>query len=147
MRALEKSLPLKLLKARELVMRRFRPHLLAAKITDQQWRVLRALAEFSELDAGKLSRMVVLKMPSLSRIMTDLERRGLVEKSISETDRRLVNLRITDKGRALFKATSKISETHYQHIQDALGEAEYHDLMARLDHLLEALQPLDDELD
>ncbi len=145
MRALEKSLPLKLLKARELVMRQFRPHLLAAKITDQQWRVLRALAEFSELDAGELSRMIVIKMPSLSRIMSDLERRGLVEKSISKTDRRLVNLKITDEGRALFAAISKISETHYRHIEKALGKADYRDLMARLDHLLIVLQSTEGE--
>ncbi len=143
MRALNQSLPLKLLKARELVMARFRPHLHARGITDQQWRVLRALAEYSELDAGRLARLVVLKMPSLSRIMTDLERRGLVEKRVSESDRRLVDLRITDKGRAIFGDMADLSETHYREIETTLGKADYKALMAQLDHLLVALQPPD----
>jgi homoprotocatechuate degradation regulator HpaR len=143
MRALDQSLPLKLLKARELVMERFRPHLHARGITDQQWRVLRALAEYSELDAGRLARLVVIKMPSLSRIMNDLERRGLVEKHASQADRRLVNLRITDEGRGVFAEMSILSETHYSGIEKVLGEADYKALLAQLDHLLVVLQPPD----
>ncbi len=143
MRALDQSLPLKLLKARELVMERFRPHLHARGITDQQWRVLRALAEYSELDAGKLARLVVIKMPSLSRIMNDLERRELVEKHASQADRRLVNLKITDKGRAIFADMGDLSETHYSGIEKALGKADYRALMAQLDRLLTKLQPPD----
>ncbi len=143
MRALDQSLPLKLLKARELVMARFRPHLLARGVTDQQWRVLRALAEYSELDAGKLARLVVIKMPSLSRIMNDLERRGLVEKHASEADRRLVNLRITARGQAIFADMADLSETYYSGIEKALGEADYKALLAQLDHLLVVLQPPD----
>ena len=45
MRTFSQSLPMALLRAREAVMRRFRPGLRCHGVTEQQWRVLRALAE------------------------------------------------------------------------------------------------------
>ena len=41
----QRSLPMALLRARELLMERFRPMLSAHGVTEQQWRVLRVLHE------------------------------------------------------------------------------------------------------
>ena len=43
MRPFERSMPMQLMLAREAVMQRFRPHLNAQGLTDQQWRIIRAL--------------------------------------------------------------------------------------------------------
>ena len=43
LRDFEQSLPMELLKAREAAMARFRPMLRSHGLTEQQWRVLRAL--------------------------------------------------------------------------------------------------------
>jgi len=139
MRALDRSLPLKLLRAREAVMDRFRPHLHANGFTEQQWRVIRALVEVDTIDAGALAEAVCLRMPSLSRILADLEARGLLRKLRSKADRRLVNVEITEEGRALFTRMSEASERIYQSIQDRLGDAEYKDLMLRLDGFIARL--------
>lgn len=139
MRALDRSLPLKLLRAREAVMDRFRPHLHANGFTEQQWRVIRALVEVETIDAGALAEAVCLRMPSLSRILADLEARGLLRKLRSKADRRLVNVEITEEGRALFARMSEASERIYQSIQDRLGDEEYKDLMLRLDGFIARL--------
>lgn len=139
MRALDESLPLKLLRAREAVMDRFRPHLHANGFTEQQWRVIRALIEVETIDAGALAEAVCLRMPSLSRILADLEARGLLRKVRSDTDRRLVNVEITGRGRALFTRMSADSERIYQEIQDRLGDADYKALMRRLDIVITRL--------
>ena len=139
MRALDRSLPLKLLRAREAVMDRFRPHLHANGFTEQQWRVIRALVEVETIDAGALAEAVCLRMPSLSRILADLEARGLLRKLRSKADRRLVNVEITEEGRALFARMSEASERIYQSIQDRLGDDEYKDLMLRLDGFIARL--------
>ena len=139
MRALDESLPLKLLRAREAVMERFRPHLHANGFTEQQWRVIRALIEVETIDAGALAEAVCLRMPSLSRILADLEARGLVRKLRSETDRRLVNVEITGEGRALFTRMSADSERIYQEIQDRLGDTDYMALMRKLDKVIARL--------
>ena len=44
MREFSRSLPMSLLRAREAVMRQFRPSLREHGLTEQQWRILRALA-------------------------------------------------------------------------------------------------------
>jgi hypothetical protein len=44
MREFSRSLPMALLRAREAVMRQFRPSLRQHGLTEQQWRILRALA-------------------------------------------------------------------------------------------------------
>jgi homoprotocatechuate degradation regulator HpaR len=140
MRPLDQSLPLKLLKAREAVMERFRPHLHAYGVTEQQWRVLRALAEHGELDAGKLARLVTLKMPSVSRILNDLEERALIVKSRSETDKRLVNVSISVEGANLFENMAKGSQELYVGIESVIGKEAYFLLMHQLDNLLIALK-------
>ena len=139
MRALDESLPLKLLRAREAVMDRFRPHLHANGFTEQQWRVIRALIEVETIDAGALAEAVCLRMPSLSRILADLEARALLRKVRSDADRRLVNVEITGEGRALFTRMSADSERIYQEIQDRLGDADYKALMRRLDIVITRL--------
>ena len=135
MRPLHRSLPLKLLQAREAVMDEFRPNLNAHGVTDQQWRVLRALAEHKRMDAGELSRLIALRMPSLSRIMADMEGRGLVVKHRSDKDRRLVDLEITAAGLELFRAMSETSEKIYRTMEKRIGRDTYARLMATLDEL------------
>ena len=51
-----RALPIALLEAREAVMSRFRPMLATHDITEQQWRVLRVLAEAGPLEATELAR-------------------------------------------------------------------------------------------
>ncbi len=139
MRPLDNSLPLKLLKAREAVMDRFRPHLNASGVTEQQWRVLRALSEHIELDAGALAQLICIRMPSLSRILRDLEAMGYLIKERSHADGRLVNAQITPEGRRFFHQASGHSEDLYDSIEDTLGADTYERLMHDLDSLITAL--------
>ena len=59
MRPFERSLPMQLMRAREIVMARFRPHLNAHGVTDQQWRIIRALNETDGLEIADLGRAVL----------------------------------------------------------------------------------------
>ena len=51
LRDFQHSLPMELLKAREAAMARFRPMLRSHGLTEQQWRVIRALAAYQKIDA------------------------------------------------------------------------------------------------
>lgn len=144
MRPLEKSLPLKLLMAREAVMDRFRPHLHAHDITEQQWRVLRALAEFGEIDVGTLSSRIAILMPSLSRMLPDMEDRGLVRRRKHATDARTVIVTLAPRGRTLFDAMSAHSEVIYREFERAVGRHALNALMASLNHLIATIETLPD---
>ena len=141
MRPLARSLPLKLLRAREVVMDRFRPHLAAHNVTEQQCRVLRALAEVGERDATSLADTTCLLPPSLSRILHDLEARGLLERRRPDGDRRTSLISLSRAGRTLFDTMSKRSEAIYRDLETRLAEAGCSDILAHLDRLIGALAP------
>src|SRR6202051_4457534 len=73
MREFSRSLPMSLLRAREAVMRQFRPSLRNHGLTEQQWRILRALTAVDAIEVTELARVAFLLGPSLSRILRDLE--------------------------------------------------------------------------
>src|SRR5579872_2236199 len=88
MRAFADSLPMSLLRTREAVMRRFRPGLRAHGVTEQQWRILRALAGQEPLEVKALAARTCLLAPSVSRILPDLEARDLIVRRPVATDLR-----------------------------------------------------------
>lgn len=144
MRKLDQSLPLRLLKAREAVMECFRPHLKANGLTEQQWRVLRALAEVEEIDIGALSEWIALLMPSLSRILPGLEKAGLITRRRAPRDGRVVILSLTPAGRALFETMSRESERIYLEMERRLGSFAIGEIMRELDRLIRALDAAKD---
>lgn len=139
MRPLAQSLPLKLLRARELVMERFRPHLAAHDVTEQQWRVLRTLAEMGEIDATTLAETACLLPPSLSRMLQDLEARALISRRRPQGDRRTTLICLSAQGRALFDTMSKRSEAIYRDLESDLAAAGCAGILAELDRLITAL--------
>ena len=72
-RSFDQSLPMQLLKAREAAMSRFRPMLRDHGLTEQRWRVIRAIHEHNKIDASELAAKSFLLSPSLTRILKYLE--------------------------------------------------------------------------
>eukprot|EP01035_Chromulina_nebulosa_P063097 gene63098-biopygen46023 len=60
MRDFSRSLPMALLRARESVMRHFRPSLRAFGLTEQQWRILRALSSHGEIEVTEPAEVAFL---------------------------------------------------------------------------------------
>ena len=104
------SLPMLLLRGREAVMRYFRPSLLEHDVTEQQWRVLRALTTVDEMEVMMLADATYLLPPSMSRILKDLQRRGLVTRRSDRNDLRRNLVAITPKGNDLISTLSPRSE-------------------------------------
>lgn len=123
------SLPIALLRAREAVMARFRPMLAGHGLTEQQWRVLRALAEYEELEVSQLAEKAVILGPSLSRILRSFETQGLVGKRRDGADRRRFWLRLTDDGRAMIALVQPDSIAIYSEIETLLGAADMRKLV------------------
>ena len=135
MRDFSQSLPMVLMRSREAVMNRFRPVLRRHGVTEQQWRVLRALSELAEIEAGELARRCCILGPSLSRILANLAARGLIERRTREDDQRYALIVLSAEGRALIARVAPHSEARYAEIERAIG----HDSLNRLHALLEEL--------
>lgn len=95
------SLPVRLMRAREAVMARIRPVLRVHGVTEQQWRVLCTVRDLQETEITALAERVFLLPPSLSRILRDLEARGLMLRRPSVQDQRRVLVSVTAEGEAL----------------------------------------------
>ena len=140
LRNFSRSLPMVLLRARETVMERFRPNLRAHNLTDQQWRILRALFDQGKKDLGELSNMCCILKPSITRIIRSMEERSLLKRSVDNYDQRRTIVSITTIGRDLISVVGPNSEAIYQDIASALGANELEDLYSRLDTLMSRLK-------
>jgi len=150
MRDFSRSLPMSLLRAREAVMRHFRPSLRHHGLTEQQWRILRALAAIDTIEVTELARMAFLLGPSLSRILRDLETRGLIERRAVETDQRRSMVSISPKGVKLMASVAPTSEAIYASITKRYGArklAELQDMLGELEASLSGLGTADDSRD
>jgi homoprotocatechuate degradation regulator HpaR len=116
-----RSLPMLLLWAREAVMYRFRPAIATHGLTEQQWRVIRALAEVEALEIHALGKSCCIHPASLSRILPNLSRLGLVTRRANTADQRRVIVSITPKGRALLAKTSPVSGRVYAQLAHDIG--------------------------
>ena len=116
------SLPMELMKAREAAMARFRPLLRDNGLTEQQWRVIRALAEFGPIDAGELAKESFLLAPSLTRILQFLENEKILRRTPDASDQRKSVVSLTTRGQALFQRIAPASEQLYAQIEAAFGK-------------------------
>lgn len=96
-----------LLAAREAVMAPLRVHLRGAGLTDQQWRILRVLADAEFLDAKGIAERALLYPPSVTRIVKELIERNLITRSADPNDGRRSVISITHFGRELVVNTSR----------------------------------------
>ncbi|MGE0141082.1 MAG: homoprotocatechuate degradation operon regulator HpaR [Ilumatobacteraceae bacterium] len=142
LRQFSRSLPMALMRAREAVMAEFRPILAAHDVTEQQWRVVRALVDEPDgLGIGELAERTCLLGPSLSRILASLEARGLVSRSSVDHDGRRAVITATRAGLRLFETVSPLSESAYEQLEQRFGAAELdqlHDLLDRLSSMARA---------
>jgi homoprotocatechuate degradation regulator HpaR len=145
MREFSRSLPMSLLRAREAVMRQFRPSLRNHGLTEQQWRILRALTAVEAIEVTELARMAFLLGPSLSRILRDLEARQLVERKTAEVDQRRAMVSISAKGLKLIEAVAPTSEAIYAEITRRFGARRLSELQEMLAVLESSLADLGSE--
>jgi homoprotocatechuate degradation regulator HpaR len=134
-RPFSRSLPMALLRAREAAMRQFRPSLHAHDLTEQQWRVLRALGSLEVVDATQLAALTFLLAPSLTRILRDLEARKLIRRRANPKDRRAALISLNVKGLDLIRTVGAESERIYHEIETHIGAERLAQLMRLLDEV------------
>ncbi|MBF6328035.1 MarR family winged helix-turn-helix transcriptional regulator [Nocardia transvalensis] len=79
----------------------YRPKLEALGLTYPQYLVMLVLWEQDERNVGELSAALALDSGTLSPLLKRLEAAGLVERHRSAADERRVEIRLTERGRAL----------------------------------------------
>lgn len=138
-----RNLPLLLLQARERVMGRFRPILNAHGVTEQQWRVVRALNEHGPLEPRQIGEMCCISSPSMAGMLSRMEDMKLVDRKRMEQDQRRVLVSLTAKGKAMVEQITPLSEQTYRELEGVLGQDFVSTLYEQLDRLLAVLEPME----
>jgi homoprotocatechuate degradation regulator HpaR len=145
MRTFSESLPMALLRTREAVMCLFRPGLRSRGVTEQQWRILRALAHSGPMEVTELAEATFLLGPSLSRILPDMEKRQLVSRKQVDSDLRRSVVSLDPKGLRLISVHAPDSERIYAQIAERFGPERVTQLFTLLQELQDSLQDISSE--
>jgi MarR family 2-MHQ and catechol resistance regulon transcriptional repressor len=76
---------------------------LPGNITFAQFAVLEALSSLGSMTQKDIAIKILRSSASVTSVVDNLERRGLVRRRRSREDRRLVRVNLTDEGRSLMK--------------------------------------------
>ncbi|MFN8221613.1 MAG: MarR family transcriptional regulator [Gaiellales bacterium] len=119
--------------ALEALVASFRPLLTAAGVTEQQWRVLRALQE-GPASQVELARTCVMHEASLTGVLSRMEHEGLIERRRARVDRRRVLVAASSRGAALVDQLAPAIRQRYEGLAATVG----HDTLADLTGAAEA---------
>ncbi len=70
-----------------------------AGIDRPRWRVLASLSDYDKMTIGELARKVLMKQPTLTKVLDKMEEEKLVKRRHSKEDRRAIKIAITKKGK------------------------------------------------
>jgi homoprotocatechuate degradation regulator HpaR len=134
-----RNLPLLLLQARERVIARFRPILNAHGITEQQWRIVRALIDTGPLEPREIGELCQISSPSLAGVLSRMEDLGYVTRKRLDHDQRRVRVSLTARSRGLSARMAPQIETTYRDIETVIGMDFSASFYQALDQLIGAL--------
>lgn len=94
-------------------------------ISVAEWRVLAHLSQQEAVSVREIHRRVGMDKPKVSRAATRLEAAGFITKVVNASDRRLVELSLTGKGKELIETLAPIASDYQERLMASLGnEAE-----------------------
>jgi homoprotocatechuate degradation regulator HpaR len=134
-------LPLLMLQARERVISYFRPLLHAHDVTEQQWRVIRALSDAEPLEPHEISELSGLSSPSLAGVLSRMEEVNLVSRKRVTQDQRRVKVSLTPYSRAMAAKMAPQIDAVYARVEELLGKHYCDRLYSGLDAVLNRLPP------
>jgi len=116
-------------------MSHFRPILADHDVTEQQWRVIRALSEAGTLDATEVAEKAFILAPSLTRMLRSLEERGFITRHKDKDDGRRVLLTLAPAGQAIIDEVMPDSRRVYADIDARFGKKRIEALIDMLEEL------------
>lgn len=90
-------------------------------LTIPEWRVLAHLAQSDQVSVREIHARVDMDKSKVSRAAARLEAQGLIEKRENAEDRRLLDMRLTEKGRDLIARIVPIADAYQAQVIAQMG--------------------------
>jgi len=116
----------------------------AAELTLTQVRALRRLAKEPK-SLGQLGEELALTPPSVTHLVDRLEKRGLIERSRLDSDRRKITAILTDEGRKLVSAVPVLEGTAIRAAVDRISAADRTRITAAFRDFSAAVRQVEEE--
>lgn len=100
-----------------------------------EWRIMAVLGEYPGSSADEISVKTQIEKSILSRSVNRLLKRKLIEREISDTDRRRSHIKLSETGRAVYEEIVPLSYAYERALLNCFSEAEqaqFSDLIDRL---------------
>ncbi len=91
-------------------------------ITTAEWRVMMSLHEY--MPGHEITGRWAMDKMAVNRAIASLVRRGLATKQRNKKDRRVVDLRLTKKGQALYGRLLPVAHDRYRKLMAGIGKAD-----------------------
>ncbi len=137
-RMTQRNLPQLFLQARDHLMSHFRPILNHFGLTEQQWRVLRALNANGSLESHALCTHCQMHSASMAGVLARMQALGLIERKRIAADQRRVLVCLSAQGESLIGEMTPLIELQYQQIEQAFGEPMVNELFRALEAFVSA---------
>jgi len=133
---LEESVTYLIFRINNTLTNNFRNDLGPVKISNQEWSVLSSLkSRGGRSTISELAKCTTIKQPVISRIITEMQENGLVQKSQNRNDLRITEVKLLSKGNKLFNSILPVSERHREIALAGVDETE-------LEHLRQTLKKI-----
>jgi DNA-binding MarR family transcriptional regulator len=111
-----------------------------AGLSMPQFILLRALRH-GPLPAGQLAQRFGVSRPTITRTVDGLVKKGLVERKVDESDRRVAMITLTASGQALHERTEQAAEDYLATLLEQLPPARLDNLRTAVVDLIQILEP------
>ncbi len=102
-----------------------------------QLRILRLLTEHGTITQKELLEVLTLKSGSVSEMVGKLETQGFITKERSDTDKRKINITLTDEGRTFLAEKTELMQKQEEVLFDSLTAGQREILKELLSTLLQ----------
>ncbi|MCE8507789.1 MarR family transcriptional regulator [Ruegeria pomeroyi] len=117
----------------------FHDHIRAQGLRVPEWRVLACLVDNDAMMITRLAKLSLMEQSRMTRIVDQMDARGLVTRVADDKDKRRVRVRLTDAGRALAESLVTDARTHEARLLSALADTDAARIKGVLRTLLDVL--------
>jgi DNA-binding MarR family transcriptional regulator len=136
----KKSIGCKIRQLNNLMTPRAEARFVDQELTFSHWLALMALRDGIADTCAGLSRHMNYDSGAITRLVDQLEERGLVVRTRSTSDRRVVKLALTEKGRAMWKKLTPPVVDYWNDLLNGFSHAEAAALLDLLTRLLARME-------
>ncbi|MDL2294151.1 MarR family transcriptional regulator [Ruminococcaceae bacterium OttesenSCG-928-D13] len=139
---LDECINFSLTRAQNSVFNYFKNKLSPLDVTPVQYAVLKCLWDNGDQLPTQISQAICLESSTVTGILSRMEKKDLIERVHSETDRRAVNIRIKPAGVALRPAIETAIKEANEEVMRGMGTGDMAQLWGWMDHIVANVEAL-----